>query len=1004
MIYSGKRLASSLICVVLLLSSFLGNVSAAPPTSTYPQSSDSITVTLQAPSYRVTTGEDGFTQVQIEGFDLSGLPGDPALPGKMYNVALPPNVNWDSLAVEPVVTTTVELSGTYEVAPATPAVTWVDGQKIVSWGENADSIVDGKNTKVYQNDAYFPTSYVTNAARSQMRKWRFVRLLFTPVQYNPVTKKLRLATEVELRLTFGYNAAVQDAQVQSELADTVMDDRAAKMLYNYEQAQGWYETSAPTIAANSTADYVIITTSTIVSGSSLLSSFVTHKEERGYTVQVVTESDYSGLTGDSPNGMAEKIRKWLKNNYLTLGIKYVLLIGSPDPDDPTSSDSVGDVPMKMCWPRVNETTYTSYKESPTDYFYADLTGDWNLDDDSYYGEYKTTTANHDYGTGGVDFSPEVYVGRIPVYTGVSGWATTLDSILQKTMDYENSTSLSWRKTALLPMSFSDSSTDGALLANYMKSDYLTGEGFSSYTLYQHKTTGCNSSSSSSANLTDGAVASRWQSNDYGLVTWWGHGDATGAYVGYGSSCTDGSIMETSDVSALDDSYPAIVYQCSCLNGYPESSSNLGYALLKQGAVATVSASRVSWYSIGSWTPSRSYADNAAIGYYLMQQVAAGETVGVALYGQKALMAEDFGSASWMNQMDFNLYGDPSISIEATAVECSDSYETDDTSANAKTITVNGSAKTHNFDVAGDVDWARFLVTSGNVYTITTSDLGASNDTVLGLYSSGDLTTPVEENDNCSSSGLDSCINGWTAPSSGTYYAKATNAISAGGCTGYSYDLAVADNTRGTSTIYLPLMMKESADTQAVENGGFESGSTSWTQPGLYEVIGEFYRRTGSRSAWFGGYDNADDLLYQTVSVPSCASSARLVVYLYVYTSDSTTSANDYFHVELQNSSGSTLEDFLWFNNTMNGSSWYRGTYEWSDFSAHAGRTRRLFFEGTTNSSLYSNFFLDDVYFLISCGGSSSSSASKNGSQNGWVLEETSAPSGSSDVMTRPKER
>jgi hypothetical protein len=1012
-IHVNKRLAALLICMILLLSSLpsfakaatvptvgslissLGGSTAVPSpnepdngSKDNPQPPESIMITLQTPPYQVRAGSDGFDLVQIEGFDRFGTPGDPALPGKVYNVAVPPDVVWESVTVEVLRAETVELSGTYEIAPAPPPVTWVDGRQIVAWGENAANIVDGKNTKLYQNNAYFPSSYVTSVAQSQMRKWRFVRLLFIPVQYNPVTKTLRVATEVEVRVAFERRPAIQTQQIQAELSDRVMDDEAVQILYNYDQAKGWYQTDHPPMGMNADADYVIITTNAIVASSTKLDSFVAHKQAKGHTVEVVTETQYGGLTGQSPNGTSERIRKWLQDNYITKQIEYALLIGNPDPDDPSLGDSVGDVPMKMCWPRRSE---SDYKEAPTDYFYADLTGNWDLDGDQYFGEY-----NGDRGSGGVDFAAEVYVGRIPVYTGVSGWATTLDNILQKIMDYENSSDLAWRKSALLPMSFSDSSTDGAPLAERMKSDYLNGEGYNSYTLYQHKTTGCNSGYSSSENLVDGAVRTRWQNNDYGIVTWWGHGSETGAYVGYGSFCSDGAILTNTDTGVLDNSHPAFVYQCSCLNGYPENSNNLGYALLKQGAIATGSASRVSWYAVGSWSPNRSYADNANIGYYFMQRIANEDPVGKALYDEKSLMGSGWGGSSWMNLMDFNIYGDPATSIQASG--CWDTYEPDDAYTIAEQITVSGAAQTHNFHTAGDEDWAKFTVTAGSVYTITTSNLGGSNDTVLELYDTNG-TTMLTSNDDCPGSGPASCINNWSDPDSGTYFIKVRNSSGAGGCTGYGYDLAVVGDSSDKSTeVFLPLIMKGGAcsDTQVVQNGGFESGRTIWVQSsGTYYIIGTgggYYPYNGSWSAWFGGYNNANDSLYQAINIPAGISSARLVIYLYVDTEEYAYDPYDYFHVELQNASGGTLESFLWADNRMSSSSWYRGTMEWSDFSSHAGQTRRLFFQGTTDSLFSTDFFVDDVTLWTYCGGLPAGASEDIGSGR-WTWEKVEAPPG-----------
>jgi len=739
-----------ILCLALALAGFFISL----PGTTRAQAPDSIIITLQTPPHQVTTGDDGFGLVQVEGFDRFGAPGDPELPGKVYNIAVPPDVNWATLTVEILGTEITELPGTYEIAPALPFATWVDGQQITEWGENAASIVDGKNTQVYQNNAYFPACYVTPVAQAQMRKWRFVRLLFTPVQYNPITKKLRLVTEAEVRVAFERRPAAQ-AQVQTELNDTIMDDEAMQVLYNYDQAKGWYQPDSPLVNTNAASGYyVIITTNAIVTGSSKLNDFVAHKEAKEYTVEVVTEDDYGGLTGQPPNGTAEKIRQWLLNNYLTKHIEYVLLIGNPDPDDPSSSsDSVGDVPMKMCWPRRHA---TNSRESPTDYFYADLTGNWNQDGDIYFGEYYD-----DSGDGGVDFATEVYVGRIPVYTDVPGWETTLDNILQKIMDYDNSSDQAWRKAALLPMSFSDVSTDGAYLAEHMKSDYLDDNGYTSYTLYQQvPDSDCDSIFDSDESLLNGAVRNHWQNNPYGIVIWWAHGGSTGAYI----NCSGGTLLSSDDTPDLQNSHPAFVYQCSCSNGYPEYSNNLGYALLKQGAIGTVSASRVSWYSVGTWSPSRS-TDNASIGYYFMQQIVNAKRAGKALYDEKSAMNSS-ASYRWMNLMDFNLYGDPATRILGAGSACNDLHEPNDTQEQATPLAYGDTLTDLDICPQGDVDYYAFPGMAGEriVADINAQVIGAALDSYLSLHDSNG----VELTSNDDYDGTDSHIE-YTLPADGTYY-------------------------------------------------------------------------------------------------------------------------------------------------------------------------------------------------------------------------------------------
>ncbi len=112
------------------------------------------------------------------------------------------------------------------------------------------------------------------------------------------------------------------------------------------------------------------------------------------------------------------------------------------------------------------------------------------------------------------------------------------------------------------------------------------------------------------------------------------------------------------------------------------------------------------------------------------------------------------------------------------------------------ITVNGTPQDHNFHVAGDQDWVKFSASAGQVYTITTSSLGAANDTELKLYDKNG-TTQLEYNDDCAS--LESCIKKWVAPSSGTYYVQVYGFAGKGGCPGYQYTLAVTGTSNSTSS-------------------------------------------------------------------------------------------------------------------------------------------------------------------------------------------------------------
>jgi hypothetical protein len=611
------------ICGVLLLAVLLMASTGAAQTP----SQESITLVLEAPAYRLVPTEGGYTQIEAEGYGIAGEPGRPLLPHRLVDVALPPDVAWDSLSLSLVDLRTTPLPGAFSLREAVP-----------------DESANGP--AAYLGPAAEPP-IAQIVATGQMRKWRLARVDFRPFRYDPATGQIQIVEQVTVELRFARTGEATDAAL---LADTTLDEAAAERLINYEQALAWYPPAKQ--APMATYNYVIITTNAIETNSTKLANFVAHKQAKGFSVLVVTEDDYGGLTGQPPNGREEKVRQWLMNNYVAYSIKYVLLIGNPTP----AGSGTTAVPMKMCWPRQGS---GSDEESPTDYFFADLTGDWNKDGDSYFGEYTG-----DWGvSGGVDFMPEVYVGRIPFY----GTYADLDGILQKTMDYGNATNIGWRSSILLPMSFSAAGYDGAPLAQQMWDDYLNGAGYGRWRQYQQGNGACgpDSSYASDEELRGGTVVrDRWAANDYGIVCWWGHGSAAAASVGY-DGCWDGTLFDNSQTASLDDSHPSFVYQCSCLNGYPENTGNLQYTVLKRGGIATVSASRVSWFNTGvGYGDFDGSTTNSGIGYEYTERIVAGLTASEALYGATSSMTPE-SNTRLMNFYDFNLYGDPAIKITSS---------------------------------------------------------------------------------------------------------------------------------------------------------------------------------------------------------------------------------------------------------------------------------------------------------------------------------------------------
>ena len=76
----------------------------------------------------------------------------------------------------------------------------------------------------------------------------------------------------------------------------------------------------------------------------------------------------------------------------------------------------------------------------------------------------------------------------------------------------------------------------------------------------------------------------------------------------------------------------------------------------------------------------------------------------------------------------------------------DTFEADDTCAQAKSIVFDSSVQLHNFHTAQDVDWVKFDVNTGFSYMLETSYLGKNADTVLELYKADCTTLIAQDND------------------------------------------------------------------------------------------------------------------------------------------------------------------------------------------------------------------------------------------------------------------
>jgi hypothetical protein len=154
-------------------------------------------------------------------------------------------------------------------------------------------------------------------------------------------------------------------------------------------------------------------------------------------------------------------------------------------------------------------------------------------------------------------------------------------------------------------------------------------------------------------------------------------------------------------------------------------------------------------------------------------------------------------------------------------------------------------------------------------------------------------------------------------------------------------------------------------TQLLANPGFESGAVSWVAASSGDITSSASRtpRSGSWYAWLGGWSSTHtDWMYQTVAIPSTATTATLTFYLKVDTAETTTTtAYDTLKVQIRNTSNAVLSQLVTLSNLSASCCYAQKSF---DVSAFRGSTVRVYFEAFNDSALQTSFVIDDAALTV----------------------------------------
>jgi len=147
--------------------------------------------------------------------------------------------------------------------------------------------------------------------------------------------------------------------------------------------------------------------------------------------------------------------------------------------------------------------------------------------------------------------------------------------------------------------------------------------------------------------------------------------------------------------------------------------------------------------------------------------------------------------------------------------------------------------------------------------------------------------------------------------------------------------------------------------QKIVNGGFESGTTGWSNATW--TIGNWggiaAPHSGTRSSWIGGYGyTATETLQQTVTIPAGCTNSTLSMWINITTSEYEPAVFDRFTVKVGSTTLATYTNLDWTPG-----------YELRSFNvgAFAGQTVTIAFTGTEDWSYQTSWVVDDVSLTAS---------------------------------------
>ncbi len=390
------------------------------------------------------------------------------------------------------------------------------------------------------------------------------------------------------------------------------------------------------------------------------------KNEKG--VKTIILSNFSLYPG---NDNATKIRNMIKSFYEKENIQWVLLAGDAQDDlipiRKTYNPDVFDYNQLFGGSEYESAGIQYYK--PTDFYYADLTGTWDDNNNNKWGESAEKTKDN-INKDEIEWIPDVYVGRFPAND-----AFELEIMVSKSLKYETNPEIGeWMNKMLLAGAISSSTPleDEAVLTTYIWSNYVLNK--MNFT-HLHRTASPYNppippATNRQEDLTSTNIASELDLG-YSTAIIASHGSSTFFEDYLGNIYTVGQAT-----LAKNNNTPTLIYGDACTTTPYDISddNNIGENLIKKenaGAIGYIGGMRVTWYFEDDDELAMLNRGNAKLfweEFFEQKKFQQGK----ALYDSKVTyMESDHFTEGWgsldqewerKNILSYNLLGDPEVDI------------------------------------------------------------------------------------------------------------------------------------------------------------------------------------------------------------------------------------------------------------------------------------------------------------------------------------------------------